>query len=159
MSSLDPLMQTPQNALKFHLEYTKTHLFWIQFLKHHISLTPNLIFVFGDRVLCFFEKKDFDQAKRRWHGYISKPHRRITHHFRILLYSENLATLIKNWYYNIKKLKVEVNFENNCYNIDLYPPKNLRQFIIGKNGAELEMLANFLDSCISGGYNYHLILH
>ena len=78
------------------------------------------------------------------------------YHVRLVKYSQNLSQLIKNWYVNIKELEISVEAIGSSYQITITAPKNLRQFVIGKNGAEIEMLASFLDKCIAGKQNYQL---
>ena len=159
MSDSQISLDSMKFRVKFRIQYSKSHLFWLQFFRTRISITPKLIYIFDDRVCVFCDPSQFTQAKRRWHTYISQPHHHLNYHFRILVYSENLVDLIKSWYQNVKNLQVIISQGFKNIKIELYPPHNLRQFIIGKHGNEIEMLSAFLDHCIYGNWNYHLILH
>ena len=159
MASLEEIMESSQKALKFHMEYTREHLYWFHFFQQKISLSPKMVYLFEDRVFAFFEEPYYEEAKRLWHKYITRYRRKTKYHFRLLEYSDDLATIIKNWYCNIKNLQIDIVLENHCFLIELQPPKNLRQFVIGKQGVEIEMLTQFLDSCIYGDYNFRIILN
>ena len=159
MPIVEPLLCKNENILSFQLQYTKNHLFWLQFIESKVDLTPKLIHIWEDKVLVFFHPDEFDFAKQNWHKYLVNRKYKRAYHFRILEDSDDLKSLISNWFVNIKDLKVKVNRINNCYQIRLFSPPKLRQFIIGKNGKEIEMLTNFLLNNIKGNYNYQLLIH
>ncbi|MHA1765349.1 MAG: hypothetical protein ACTSVK_03715, partial [Promethearchaeota archaeon] len=77
-------------------------------------------------------------------------------HVRFIKYSQDLKEIIESWYSSVKDLEVSISFVQNSYNILLKVPKKYRKFLIGKNGKEIEMLVSFLESCITGNFQYSL---
>ena len=120
MESLESQIQNSSGLLHYHMQYTKNHLFWIRFIQRNTLITPKLLYLVENRVFAFFDPYEFDIAKKRWHFYLSRRMHRPPFHFRIIEYADDMHWLIKNWYANIKNLKVEVSFSENCFRIILY---------------------------------------
>ncbi|WP_371801932.1 hypothetical protein [Candidatus Lokiarchaeum ossiferum] len=144
------------HVINFKIFYTNNHLGWIQFIENKIKTKLKFVHIYEDRLFVFIDPDKFDQANRQWHYYLKSRRYRTMYHVRLIKFSQNLSQLIKNWYVNIKELKIDIESIGSSYQITITAPKNLRQFVIGKNGVEIEMLASFLDKCIAGKQNYQL---
>ncbi len=158
MAILEPILDKDQDVLRFHLAYTKNHLYWMQYFKNKIGITPRLVYLHADRVMGFFPHDSFVKAKQHWHTFRKNSAKKLRYHIRILEFANNLQDLISHWYPNLKQLTVHTQLVSNCFQITLIPPPKLRQFLIGKNGAEIEMLTQFLKTTLEGNYNFHLII-
>ena len=144
------------HIINFKISYTNKHLGWIQFIEKKIKTKPKFVHLYEDRLFVFIDSANFNQANRQWHYYLKRRRYKTMYHVRLIKYSQNLSQLIKNWYVNIKELEIKVETIGSSFKISIMAPKNLRQFVIGKNGVEIEMLASFLDKCIAGRQNYQL---
>ena len=144
------------HIVNFKIAYTNNHLGWLQFLEKKIKTKPKFVHFFEDRLFVFIDPSKFQHANRQWHYYLKTRRYRTMYHVRLIKFSQNLSQLIKNWYVNIKELEVDVDINGESYQITINAPKSLRQFVIGRGGAEIEMLASFLDKCTAGKQNYQL---
>ena len=142
--------------INFQIKYTSSHLAWINFFEPILGITPELIYLYQNKVLLFINSDRFLEIRRKWQNYVKSHINSLKFHVRINPFSQNLTEIIGNWYQNIKNLEIQISIVNKCVQITLNPPKNLRQFVIGKNGGELELLTIFLHDCVQGNYNFLL---
>ena len=142
--------------INFQIKYTSSHLAWINFFEPILGISPELLYLYQDKVLIFINPDQFLETRRKWQNYVKLHVHSFKHHIRIKSYSQNLTEIIGNWYQNIKNLEIQISIINKCVQITLKPPSYLRQFVIGKNGSELELLTIFLHDCVQGNYNFLL---
>ncbi len=142
--------------INFQIKYTSSHLAWINFFEPILRISPELLYLYQDKVLIFINPSQFLETRRKWQNYVKLHVHSLKYHIRIKSYSQNLTEIIGNWYQNIKNLEIQISIVNKCVQITLKPPNYLRQFVIGKNGSELELLTIFLHDCVQGNYNFLL---
>lgn len=142
--------------VNFYLTYSNEELGWIQWFEKLIKISPKFVYIHGSKLFFFIESKDFGEINRKWHQFMKLKKFKIYFHVRLLEFTQDLELLIHHWYKNIKNLEVKINFSQNIYEILICAPKNLRQFVIGKNGSEIEMLGTFLSECVIGNYQFQI---
>lgn len=142
--------------VNFQIKYTSSHLAWINFFETILGISPELIYLYQDKILIFIIPDRFLETRKKWQNYVKSHISSLKFHLRINPFSQNLTEIIRNWYLNIKNLNIQISIVNDCVQITLKPPNNLRQFVIGKNGGELELLTIFLHDCVRGSYNFLL---
>ena len=156
MNSTTEFSIMESHYVNFHITYSSTHLAWFQFFENTVKIEPLLIFIHDQIVICFVDPINFQEILRKWNTYIKYCRTKPEFHVRFIKYSQDLKEIIESWYSSVKDLEVSISFVQNSYNILLKVPKKYRKFLIGKNGKEIEMLVSFLESCITGNFQYSL---
>jgi hypothetical protein len=128
----------------FRLIYSHEDLKWIQYFHGIFQISPKLVFLYENRVIVFFEEEVFQKCQRIWSVFKKKPEQV---HIRIIKIAQNLSQFIQNWYGHLKGIEIHFKAGTNekIKVVLIQCPKNLRQFVIGKNGYEFRMLEAFLN--------------
>jgi hypothetical protein len=151
---------SPTDELKYKFKYSSIHLKWLQFFINRFNVSPRLIFFYKDRTIVIIDSKNFPSLKLKWARYCKNNIVNNGQHIRIINNSNNLEDLIKNWFPNIKSKQVSIEKgidtekKIEFQDVTIQVAKNLRQFIIGRAGFELEMLDNFLNTHFLHNNNY-----
>ena len=134
--------------LNYHLKYSNEYIQIFQFLNEHIKIEkPKMIEIIGNTLIIFVYDYKFVREDKKLNLYI-KMHRnrsKLQYKIRLRKYSTDLHSFVKKWFPQIPKLNVQIKKNQKEIFIELNTPSKFLNFVLGKDGREIQMLKTLLE--------------